>query len=393
MSKIFVINAGSSSLKFELFDVGKTLKSSCEGIIDGIGLWRGGFRVKWSNGDVDLKVRVRNQKKALALVFRFLQENGVVKDIGEISAVGHRVVHGGEQYREATLIDGKVMRTIKKLSELAPLHNPANLAGIAACRKLLRRVPNVAVFDTSFHNTLPEKAFLYGLPYSLYRKSGIRRYGFHGINHQYVIDQVRKKLKKKGVKVISCHLGNGASVAASIDGKCVDTSMGFTPLEGLLMGTRCGDLDPAIVFYLMEKKRMSVEKIDDLLNKESGLKGVSEISSDMRVIYDESKKKNPAAKRAMDLFNYRITKYIGAYAAAMGGVDAVVFTAGVGENAWYLRRDICKSLAFLGIKLDARKNKKNDLAVHAAGSKTKVYVVPANEQLQIAQEVARICLS
>jgi len=395
--KILTINAGSSSLKFEIFN-GKSPKSICHGTIDGIGLKRCLFETKWNNQIESKKIKIKTHKQALKTVFTFLIEKQIIDSLKEIEAIGHRVVHGGEKHKSSTIINQNILKTIKQLSELAPLHNPANIEGIQACRKLLRKTPNIAVFDTAFHQTIPEHAYLYGLPYSFYKKLKIRRYGFHGINHQYVTKLINEKLKNihnlKNTKIISCHLGNGASIAASINGKCIDTSMGFTPLEGLVMGTRCGDIDPAIVSYLMEKKHWNTNKIDQILNTKSGLKGISETSSDMRDLYADLKlkrtsKKHQSAKRAMDIFSYRITKYIGAYAAAMGGIDALIFTAGIGEKAWYLRQDICKTLDYLGIKLDTHKNKKSDFTIHKKTSKVKTYVIEANEELQIAKEVIK----
>lgn len=389
--KILVINSGSSSLKFTFFEVlnggekNADFKVLIKGIVDGIGLNDCFFEVEFEEEKMREDRLIADHKIALKLVLEQLVEKNTVVTLDEIKVVGHRVVHGGDFYDKAVLVDHQVVKNIESLCELAPLHNPPNLEGIKACEELFE-AKNIAVFDTAFHQSLPERAYLYGLPYSMTQDLKIRRYGFHGINHRYVTELVLAE--NGGTRVISCHLGNGASVAASIDGKCVDTSMGFTPLEGLMMGTRCGDIDPAIVFYLMEKKSLSVDEIDDLLNRESGLKGVSEMSADMRVLFAESKQNNPAAIRAMDLFCYRVQKYIGAYAAVMDGVDAIVFTAGLGQNAWYLRQQICENLGFLGVELNADKNQKNDYLI--SRSDVDVYVIDANEELQIAKEVVEL---
>ncbi|MBU1992267.1 MAG: acetate kinase [Patescibacteria group bacterium] len=362
---ILVLNSGSSSLKYKLFRGSKVLES---GLIDRIGL---------ENGDA------KNHNEAVKKVLLHLE-------IGKINAIGHRVVHGGEKYKDPVKINAKVIKEIKNLCELAPLHNPPNLAGILACQKYLPKVSQVAVFDTAFHQTLPEKAFLYGLPYKYYSKLGIRRYGFHGTSHKYVTHEAIKMLKKKNAKVVTVHLGNGSSIAASKGGKSVDTSMGFTPLEGLIMGTRCGDLDPAIVFYLQEKLKIDTDKIDEILNKESGLKGLSGISSDMRKIYALSKKGNKRALLMIEILGYRIAKYVGAYTAVLNGLDAIVFTAGMGEKAFYVRKKACGYLKHLGLKLDNSKNRRNALKIHASGSKVKVFVIPTNEELQISREVREV---
>ncbi len=394
---ILVLNAGSSSLKFKLFKY-KKLEPICSGVVDGIGLRSCYLEIKTPTSEIQKKQRIKNHKQALQKALTILTENSIINSLTEIKAIGHRVVHGGDKYSSPTIIDRKVQKTIKKLSELAPLHNPANLQGIIACKKNLKRTPNVAVFDTAFHQTIPEHAYLYGLPYSLYKKHNIRRYGFHGINHQYVSEKLPQK------KIITCHLGNGASIAAIKNGKSIETSMGFTPLEGLIMGTRCGDIDPAIHSFLIDNKRFSNQTIDELLNYESGLKGLSEISSDMRILHETSleKKQNAPTKKALQAqraiaaFNHRIIKYIGAYAATLNGLDALVFTAGMGERAWYLRRDICKQLTHLEVKIDNTKNRKikdtpdKPTPIHAKSSKVKIYIIPANEELQIAKEVKKV---
>lgn len=351
--KILVLNSGSSSLKFELFLArGKTLKSLYEGNFDNHGKPIGDFEA--------------SVKNALSELLK----NHILKNLSEISVVGHRVVHGGEKYTRPTKITTAVIKEIRKLCRLAPLHNPPNLACILAAKKLLPFASQIAVFDTAFHQTMPEKAYLYGLPYSLYKKFRVRRYGFHGTSHQYVFEQAQKRLGLPATrKTITCHLGNGCSIAAILNGKVIDTSMGFTPLEGVPMGTRSGDIDPAIIFYLMENG-FSASEIKILLNKKSGLLGVSEISGDVRDLWAKYQRGNPAAIRTLEWFAYRIAKYIGAYSAALGGLNCLVFTGGIGENAWYLRKWI---LAYL-----------------KGFPKNRVLVIPTDEELKIAEEILEI---
>ncbi|MBI5412737.1 acetate kinase [Candidatus Peregrinibacteria bacterium] len=331
--KIIVLNAGSSSLRFELFEsVGKNLHSLFQGHFD-------------NHGEP-----IKDFDRAVKDAVQSLLDEKIIKNLAEIKAIGHRVVHGGELYTKPTKVTPAVISAIKKLSKLAPLHNPPNLAGILACKKLFPKIPQVAVFDTAFHQTMPEEAFLYGLPYSFYKKLGIRRYGFHGTSHQYVFEEARKKLGiAKTQKTITCHLGNGCSMAAILDGKVVDTSMGFTPLEGLPMGTRTGDFDPAIIFYLLENG-MSLKEIQSTVNKKSGLLGISEMSSDVRDLWATYKKGDKRAIRTLKWFAYRIAKYVGSYAAALGGLDCLVFTGGIGENAEYIRKWVLEHLDFLGDK-------------------------------------------
>lgn len=355
LAKILVINAGSSSLKFELFGArgrNKNLQSLFEGHFDNRGK------------------PIKDYYKVVAQAAAQLAGKKLIKNAGEISAVGHRVVHGGEHYTKPVKITPAVIKTIKKLAPLAPLHNPPNLAGIMACKKLFPHAVQVAAPDTAFHQTMPEKAYLYALPYSLYKKMHIRRYGFHGTSHQYVFEQARKKLgRTKTRRTVTCHLGNGCSVAAIRDGKVVDTSMGFTPLEGIPMGTRSGDIDPAIIFYLMEEN-FSAHEISKMLNKSSGLLGVSGISSDVRDLWLRYKRKCNAARRALELFAYRIAKYIGAYSVSLGGLDCIVFTGGIGENAWYLRKWILAYLKHLPTK--------------------HVLVIPTDEEKKIAEETLKL---
>lgn len=331
------------------------------------------------------KIRCNNHKQALQIALKALIEAKIIPSLKVIHAIGHRVVHGGEKYHEAVRITPQVIKNIRKLSELAPLHNPPNLKGIEACQHLLPKVPQVAVFDTSFHTTIPKKAFLYALPYECYTKDHIRRYGFHGTSHQYVSQQAIKIVGKQS-KIVSCHLGNGCSVTAIENGKSIDTSMGLTPLEGIPMGTRCGDIDPDIIFHLLKHHRKTPAQIENILLKESGLKGLSGISSDMRVLYQAVRKKNVRAQLTLQIFCYRIAKYIGSYSATMNGLNAIIFTGGIGEKAAYIRRDVCKYLQYLGLKLDNKKNAHNSLIISTPKSKVKVLVIPTNEEEQIAKE-------
>lgn len=349
---LLIFNAGSSSLKFELFEArGKKLTSLFESLFDNHGK------------------PIKNFKHAVGRAIKILQKKKIIKNLSEIRAIGHRVVHGGERYTKPTKITSKVIAEILKLSKLAPLHNPSNLACILACKKFFPRVPQVAVFDTAFHQTMPEKAYLYGLPYSFAKTFRIRRYGFHGTSHQYVYEQARKKLgAKRTRRTITCHLGNGCSMAAILNEKVMDTSMGFTPLEGIPMGTRTGDFDPAIIFYLISRG-FSTREIENMLIKKSGLLGVSELSSDMRDLWAAYKKKNKKAKRTLEWFTYRIAKYIGAYAVALGGLDCLVFTGGMGEHAWYLRKWI---LAYLRPIL-----------------RPKVLTISTDEERKIAEEIVK----
>ena len=385
--KILVINSGSSSLKFKFFDNESVL---AQGHIDGIGLHHCKFFFTTNLEKNVQNLPVKNHKEALKLALKTLLKSQVISSYKEIQAVGHRVVHGGEKFVQSTKIDSRVIKEIKKLSSLAPLHNPPNLEGIISCQKLLKRIPQVAVFDTAFHQTMPEKAFIYGLPYEFYEKQNIRRYGFHGTSHKFVVEKTLKLLKKKNAKIISCHLGNGSSITATLNGKSIDTSMGFTPLEGIIMGTRSGNLDPAIIFHL--EKKYSKEAIEEILLQKSGLKGLSKISSDMRHIYEKSLQKDKLANLTIDILAYQIAKYCGAYTASLNGLDALIFTGGLGEKAFYVREKVCKYLEFLGAKLDSAKNKKCEELISDSKSKIKVFVIKTNEELQIARETATIAL-
>lgn len=394
--KTLVVNCGSSSVKYQFIDMNGE-KVLCKGLAERIGI-EGGRLVHRVNNDKHVIERnMKDHEEALKLVLDVLvdPEIGVIKDLSEIDAVGHRVVHGAERFASSVLIDEEVMKALEENVHLAPLHNPPNILGIKAIQKLLPKVPNVGVFDTAFHQSMPKKAYLYALPYELYETHRIRRYGFHGTSHRYVSRRAAEILGRDyyDFKVITCHLGNGASIAAVRHGKSIDTSMGFTPLEGLVMGTRCGDIDPAIVIYLQQNLGMSVEKVYDLLNKKSGMLGLTNnLSSDMRDIEDAAHSGNEIAQLALDIYVYRIAKYIGAYAAAMNGVDAIVFTAGVGENSPYVREKVCEYLGFLGVKIDRQLNDVKGLEriISTPDSKVAVLIVPTNEELVIARDTKYI---
>ena len=371
----------------------ETEESLAQGLVERIGIEGSILTQKVPGKDkYIIQVPMKDHKDAIQHVLDALVDkaHGVIASMDEISAVGHRVVHGGEKYAESVVIDDKVMESLEECVKLAPLHNPANIIGINACKSLMPNTPMVAVFDTAFHQTMPEQAYIYALPYELYENNGIRKYGFHGTSHRYVSAECAKMLGKdiKDVKIITCHLGNGASLAAIKDGHCVDTSMGFTPLEGIAMGTRCGNIDPAIVTYLMKECNMSAADVDNLMNKKSGVLGISGVSSDFRDVEEAAEKGNKRAILALDVYTYRVRQMIGSYAAAMGGVDAIVFTAGLGENGIGTRVDICKGLEFLGVEIDEAKNNVRGKATEISkdGSKVKVFVIPTNEELVIARD-------
>jgi len=386
--KILVLNSGSSSLKFQLFEIKEKEHVLIKGIVDGIKLDDSFIKYEINNNIKKIKKKIKNHKIALKDVLDIILANRIISSLSEIKAIGHRAVHGGEEFKKTVLINDKVMKKIEELSELAPLHNPANLTGMRVCKELLPNVKQVAVFDTEFHSNMPEKAFVYGIPYKYYKKYGIRRYGFHGTSHKYVSKKAAEILKKdyKKLRIITCHLGNGSSIAAVQNGKSIDTSMGFTPLEGVVMGTRCGDIDPAIIFFLMKKEKLSVKEVDNLLNKKSGLLGISGISPDVRVLWNKEKKGNKRANLTLNVLAYRITKYIGSYTSVLNGLDAIVFTAGIGENAYYLRERILRNFEYIGLKVDKTRNKNNELIISSDNSKIKVLVIPTNEELQIARE-------
>ena len=394
---ILVINCGSSSLKFQLID-SDSEQCIAKGICDRIGIEGSFIAYTPAGGEKEQTVTpMKDHTDAIRLVLEALtnEKTGVVKSLEEIGAVGHRIVHGGEKFAESTVITDDVIEAIKECNDLAPLHNPANLIGIDACRKLMPSTPMVAVFDTAFHQTMPEEAYMYGIPYEYYKNYRIRRYGFHGTSHSYVSKKAAELLGKnyEDLKIIVCHLGNGASVSAVQNGKCVDTSMGLTPLEGLVMGTRSGDIDPAIMEFIAHKEGKNIDEVMTVLNKKSGVLGLSDnLSSDFRDLEAGYVAGDENAIRATKVFCYRVTKYIGAYAAAMNGVDVICFTAGIGENTALVRTLICERLGFLGITLDEEANHKRgeEIAITTPDSKTTVMVIPTNEELAIARETARL---
>ncbi len=395
--KVLVINAGSSSLKYQLIDM-DSVTVMAKGLCERIGI--DGSNLQHKNLVKGLAEKIEKPMKdhadAIQMVIDALsdKEYGVISSMSEIGAVGHRVVHGGEYFADSYIIDGKVLEALKMCIPLAPLHNPPNIIGIEACEKIMPGVPQVGVFDTAFHQTMPKEAYMYALPYSYYEKYKIRKYGFHGTSHKFVSQEAAKMLGKapEDIKIITCHLGNGSSVSAVKNGKCVDTSMGFTPLDGVVMGTRTGSMDPAVVTFVMENEHLTAKEMDNLMNKKSGVFGISGISSDFRDLSDAAEKGDEKAKLALDMFTYSVKKLIGAYAAAMGGVDAVVFTAGIGENDGAMRKEIVSGLEFMGIKIDDEKNKKRGEAidVSAPDASVKTFVIPTNEELMIALDTKRL---
>ena len=394
---ILVINCGSSSLKFQLID-SETEKCIAKGLCERIGIE--GSRITYTpdGGEKEQTVTpMPDHTEAIRLVLEALTnpKTGVVKSLDEIGAVGHRIVHGGEKFAASTIITDEVMKAIEECNDLAPLHNPANLIGINACKKLMPATPMVAVFDTAFHQTMPEEAYMYGLPYEYYEKYKIRRYGFHGTSHSYVSRKAAEVLGKKyeDLKILVCHLGNGASVSAVKNGKCVDTSMGLTPLEGLIMGTRSGDIDPAIMEFIAHKEGKDIDEIMTVLNKKSGVYGLSNnLSSDFRDLEDGYNRGDEHCIRTMNTYCYRVAKYIGSYVAAMNGVDVICFTAGIGENAPLVRFLVCEHLGFLGVSIDEDANHKRgeEIAISTPDSKTTVMVIPTNEELAIARETVSL---
>ena len=392
--KILVVNCGSSSLKYQLID-SDTEAVSASGQCERIGL-DGIFSIKVNGEKKEKEIDIPDHAVAIKTVLNALvdKENSVIDSLDEIQAIGHRVVHGGEKFSKSVLVTEEVIAEIEECNDLAPLHNPANILGIRACQEVMPNVPNVAVFDTAFHQTMPAKAYLYGIPKEYYEKYGVRRYGFHGTSHSYVSQRVAELagIDYKNSKIIVCHIGSGASVSAVVNGKSIDTSMGMTPLEGLLMGTRSGDLDPAIVEFLCNKENLSVSEVLEILNKKSGVFGISGVSTDYRDLLAAEEEGNQDAHNAMEVMMYRIIKYVGAYYTAMGGADAIVLTAGAGENNMKIRARIVSGLSALGVKLD---DVANDVAgeerlVSAPDSKIPVWVVPTNEELKIARETAEV---
>ena len=395
--KILVINAGSSSIKYQLIDMA-TEKVIDKGMCDRIGIAGGNFKLKADGReDYKLDIQMANHKEAVKLVLDALvsPEHGVIESLSEISAVGHRVLHGGEKFSGSVIVDEKVIAAIEECCELGPLHNPHNLTGIRACEAMMPGVPQVAVFDTGFHQTMPDYAYMYALPYEYYEKYRIRRYGFHGTSHRYVSLRAAEMLGRKDLKIVTCHLGNGSSIAAVKDGKCFDTTMGLTPLEGILMGTRCGSIDPAIIPLLMKKENLTPDEIDTIMNKKSGILGVSQVTSDNRDIEQGAKEGNERYQLIESMICHQLTKYIGGYAAAMGGVDAVVFTGGIGENNPHYRARVAEKLAFLGVELDEETNKKamrtsEEFVLTTPNSKVKILMIPTNEELMIAKDTLEL---
>lgn len=393
--KVLVINCGSSSLKYQLINM-ENETCLAQGLIERIGS-EGSILTQKVEGREKyiVKQSMQDHKDAIKLVLGTLidETNGVIKSVDEISAVGHRVVHGGEYYSKSVLIDEKVMKALQDCSKLAPLHNPPNIIGINSCKALMPNTKMVAVFDTAFHQNMPEHAYIYALPYELYEENKVRKYGFHGTSHKYVSQVAAGMMNKdiKDLKIISCHLGNGASIAAIKGGKSIDTSMGFTPLAGIAMGTRSGDIDPSIITFLMEELDLSPEQVTELLNKKSGVLGISGISSDFRDLWDAAKD-NKRAQLALDVFHYEVKKFICSYAGALGGVDCIIFTAGVGENSAKSREACCRGLEFLGVKIDAEKNNVVGIAaeISTSDSTVKVFVIPTNEELMIARDTKEV---
>lgn len=394
--KILVLNSGSSSVKYKLIDTDNN-STMAEGGVEKIGLPDGFLKFKRADGEKGIvELGLTDHQGAIKAILNLLTDpiEGCIKSYDEIDAVGHRVVHGAEKFTESVLINDEVKEKIKECYDLAPLHNPANMTGIDAITALMPEVPQVGVFDTAFHQTMPAKSYMYALPYKYYKEDGVRRYGFHGTSHRYVSQRVCQFLGEDITKkrIITCHIGNGGSITAVEYGKSIDTSMGLTPTEGLMMGTRCGDVDPGVLTYLMLKHNMTAQDVQHMINKESGMAGVTDISSDMREIENAVKEGNERAKLGLDMYIQRIIKYIGAYAAEMGGVDIIVFTGGVGENQTGLRADVCKPLAFMGVKLDPEANtvRGEEIVISADTSKVKVVVIPTDEELMIALDTKNI---
>ena len=392
---VLVVNCGSSSLKYQLVNMDNE-EVMAKGLVEKITLPDAQLTHKWNGRKKEIVQPIPDHKVAVKLVLDLLTdpEAGVIKSMKEIDAVGHRVVHGGEEFASSTLITDEVMKALERCSAFAPLHNPPKIIGIKACRAIMPEVPQVGVFDTSFHQTMPPEAYMYGLPYELYKEDGIRRYGFHGTSHRYVADRIAEVMgvKKEDLRIISCHLGNGSSLAAIKGGRSIDTTRGFTPLAGMLMGTRCGDIDPAIVCTVMDKHHLSAQEMDTLMNKKSGVLGISGVSSDFRDLGEAAAAGNERARLALDMFHYQVRKLIGALAAAMGGVDVITFTAGVGENGIEDRAAICEGLEYLGAELDAERNnvRGKDALISTDDSACKVYVIPTNEEIMIARDTKDI---
>ncbi|WP_088006641.1 acetate kinase [Indiicoccus explosivorum] len=393
MPKILAVNAGSSSLKFQLLQMPEEEVLS-KGLVERIGLKDPVFTVEVGGEKHKIEEPVADHEDAVRILLEQLVDKGAVQNLDDIDGVGHRVVHGGERYSDSVLIGEEEIKSFEELSELAPLHNPANITGIRAFEKVLPAIPEVAVFDTAFHQTMPESSYLYSLPYSYYKDYGIRKYGFHGTSHKYVVQRAAELLNRPldTLRIISCHLGNGASIAAIDRGKSIDTSMGFTPLAGVTMGTRSGNLDPALIPFIMEKTGKTAEEVLNVLNKESGMLGVSGFSSDLRDIETEAAKGNDRAVLALDVFASRIHKYIGSYAARMNGVDAILFTAGIGENSPVIRQKVLTGLQFMGVYADDALNnvRGKEMFISYPHSPVKIIVIPTNEEVMIARDVMRV---
>ncbi len=394
--KILVINSGSSSIKFQLISM-QHREVLARGLLERIGITGSRLEYKTSLHSITLEKPVRNHDEGINLIVNRLTDpdEGVIRDYSEIDAVGHRVVHAGEKFQSTVVIEDPVMDALKDCIPLAPLHNPPNITGIEACRRILPKVPMAAVFDTAFHQTMPRCAYMYAIPFEYYEKYGIRRYGFHGTSHDYVARQAARRFGKpvENLKIITCHLGNGSSIAAVKNGKSIDTSMGFTPLEGVIMGTRCGDIDPAIPLFLMRNEGIGADEMDRILNKKSGLQGVSQLSSDLRDIHSRADEGDEHARLAIEVLVYRIRKYLGAYIAAMNGADILVFTAGIGENDVRLRESVLEDFDFLGVHLDRERNRALQGTygvISAQGSPVTVMVIPTNEELEIAEQTMKV---
>ncbi|MDU7165385.1 acetate kinase [Finegoldia magna] len=390
--KVLVINCGSSSLKYQLFDM--TDESVlCKGLVERIGIEGSKLTHKVNGEKLVVEEPMKDHTEAINHVFDALldEKYGVIKSLDEVSAIGHRVLHGGDKLTESCIIDDKVKDKIREFIKFGPLHNPANLMGIEACEKLAPGKKNIAVFDTAFHQTMPAKTFMYAIPYEYYEDYRLRKFGFHGTSHRYITLRTQQLLGKEEINIITVHLGNGSSIAAVKNGKCYDTSMGLTPLEGLLMGTRSGDLDPTVMTFLMNEKGYSADEMNQILNKKSGVLGVSGISSDFRDLEEEAEKGNDRAQLALDMFIERVKRYIGGYMAELGHVDAICFAGGIGENSSSMRKDILDTFEELGVKLDLEKNNTREEAlISADDSKVKVYVVPTNEELMIARDTLEL---
>ena len=397
--KILVLNCGSSSIKYQFIAMGETPDVLAKGLVERIGLPDAILNHQAKDGEkIKTILEIPTHQEGVNFVLEALTspEHGVIKDLTEINAVGHRVAHGGEFFPNSVVVGEKEEKQIEELFQLAPLHNPANLKGIECIKAVLPSVPQVAVFDTSFHQTMPAHSYMYAIPYEYYDKYKVRRYGFHGTSHKFVAQKACDMLglKLEDTKIISCHLGNGASICAIDKGKSIDTSMGLTPLEGLIMGTRCGDFEAGAVFFLQEKENLNIQQMNDVLNKKSGLQGISGVSSDMRDLETAANEGNERAKLALNMFSYRVKKYVGAYAAAMGGVDVILFTGGIGENGSAVREAVCKNMEYMGVKLDEKINaglRSKDTVISTADSRVKVMLVTTDEELVIATDTYNLC--